>query len=268
MIRPRLNRASTADGQVVETEVEGAHEWVSLPDTEQNATWLFDVTFLESNWTCIYGRGCLGVLTGPSAELEEGCCSYGAHFTDAADHRRVEKAAALLTPEDWQFISISRKRHGPTRVNRSGDTVTRLTDGACIFLNRPGFPGGAGCALHRAALARGERPLDWKPDVCWQIPLHKQEERSQSGHTTITVRQWNRADWGGGGEEFHWWCTQSPEAFVGSRPVHEELRDELAALTTPAVHEKLEAYLRSRRGRATITPVPHPALRQVKPATR
>ena len=28
---------------------------------------------------------------------------------------------------------------------------TRVVDGACIFLNRPGFAGGAGCALHLAA---------------------------------------------------------------------------------------------------------------------
>ena len=27
------------------------------------------------------------------------------------------------------------------------DRKTRIVDGACIFLNRPGFPGGRGCAL-------------------------------------------------------------------------------------------------------------------------
>jgi len=29
---------------------------------------------------------------------------------------------------------------------------TRVIDKTCIFLNRPGFEGGAGCALHLAAL--------------------------------------------------------------------------------------------------------------------
>jgi hypothetical protein len=262
VIRARVSRPKAG----AEHPVEGTHEWVSFPDDEHDTTWLFDVTFLESNWTCIYGRGCHGVLTGPAAELEEGCCSYGAHFTGAADRRRVEKAASRLKAAEWQFISIAKKRNGPVRRDKSGDTVTRLTDGACIFLNRPGFAGGPGCALHSAALARGERPLDWKPDVCWQIPLHRQEERSQSGHLTVTIRQWDRADWGAGGSEFHWWCTQSPEAFIGSRPVHEELREELAELVTPSVHEKLDSYLRWRR--ASVTPVPHPALRTRPAAVR
>jgi hypothetical protein len=238
---------------------DGAHEWVSLPDEEHNTTWLFDVTFLESNWTCIYGRGCLGVLTGAAPELEEGCCSYGAHMTGEDDRRRVEVAAARLTAGEWQFKSTAQRRHGPVRVDKSGEIVTRLTDGACIFLNRPGFAGGAGCALHSAAIGRGEAPRHWKPDVCWQIPLHKQEERAQSGHLTVTIRQWNRPDWGAGGQEFHWWCTQSPEAFVGTRPVYEELREELIDMVEPAVHAELESYLRQRR--STVTAVPHPALR-------
>ncbi len=82
---------------------EGAHEWVSFPDPEEERTWQFDVTFLESRWTCIFGNGCQGVLTGPAPELVQGCCSYGAHFTGAKDARRVQAAAATLTPEQWQF---------------------------------------------------------------------------------------------------------------------------------------------------------------------
>ena len=58
-----------------------AHEWVSFDDPDEERTWLFDVTFLASAWTCIFGHGCQGVLTGPTPELVQGCCSYGAHFT-------------------------------------------------------------------------------------------------------------------------------------------------------------------------------------------
>jgi len=54
---------------------------------------VFDVTFLTSAWTCIYGRGCPGVLTAPAPELEHGCCSYGAHFVDEEDLARVEAVA-------------------------------------------------------------------------------------------------------------------------------------------------------------------------------
>src|SRR5580658_9870991 len=82
-----------------------AHEWVSFEDNKRLRTWMFDVTFLESNWTCIFGAGCQGVLTEPTPELVQGCCSYGAHFTGEDDADRVLAAASTLTPAQWQFRS-------------------------------------------------------------------------------------------------------------------------------------------------------------------
>ena len=73
-----------------------AHEWISFDDDKLEQTWVFDVTFLESPWTCIFGQGCQGVLTGPAEDLVQGCCSYGAHFIDDEDVARVEAAAATL----------------------------------------------------------------------------------------------------------------------------------------------------------------------------
>jgi hypothetical protein len=243
--RDKVKRAGKPD------EAPGGREWVSFPDPVENRTWMFDVGFLESNWTCIYGRGCIGVLTGPAAEWEQGCCSYGAHFTGDADAERVAAAASRLTGADWQFKQEARRRGGPLRRTREGDTATRLVDGACIFLNRPTFEGGAGCALHRAATERGERPLDWKPDVCWQLPLRREDAVADSGHVTSTVRAWTRGDWGRGGAAFHWWCTDSAEAFSGERPVYEELREELVAMVGSELYELVEAYLRRRRRHET-----------------
>src|SRR5688572_23803801 len=93
-------------------EPEGLHEWVSFEDPEEQRTWVFDVTFLMSKWTCIFGRGCIGVLTGPAPELEEGCCSYGAHFTGEEDLIRVKQAADTLTADQWQFKDLARRRGG------------------------------------------------------------------------------------------------------------------------------------------------------------
>jgi len=240
-------------------DLPGAHEWVSFPDPLEDRTWVFDVTFLESNWSCIWGRGCQGVLTGRAPELAQGCCSYGAHFTGAEDAERVEEAAKLLTDEQWQYRQRANRRGGPTRLTRGHETVTRLADGACIFLNRPGFAGGPGCALHRAALEAGERPLDWKPDVCWQVPLRREDSTAPSGHVTSTVRQWERRDWGEGGAEFAWWCTEAAEAFRGGRPVYISLRDELQALIGAPVCELVVAYLGARS--ATPVRLAHPAVR-------
>ena len=247
---------------VVTNESPGAgdnvHEWVSFEDPHEERTWVFDVTFLLSSWTCIFGRGCQGVLTGPASELAQGCCSYGAHFTGADDVARVEAAAATLTSEQWQFRSQGRRR-GVTKVRPSGETVTRMVQDACIFLNRPGFSRGPGCALHVAALDRGERPLDLKPDVCWQLPLRREDSEDALGHVTSTVRQWDRRHWGGGGAEFHWWCTEAAEAFAGHRPVYRVMRDELLALVGEEVHTTLAAYLDGRAAAAVM--LPHPAVR-------
>src|SRR5579884_3041429 len=173
------------------------HEWLSFEDPDEERTWLFDVTFLTSRWTCIFGRGCQGVLTEPAADLVHGCCSYGAHFVDRKDIRRVEKAAATLSEEEWQFKKKASK--GIFKTNRHGEQVTRLVDGACIFLNRPGFPTGPGCALHQAALRRGRQPLELKPEVCWQLPLRREDRVGDDGHVTSVISQWDRRHWGAGG---------------------------------------------------------------------
>ena len=236
------------------------HEWVSFEDPDEDRTWVFDVTFLTSNWTCIYGRGCQGVLTETAPELVHGCCSYGAHFVDDDDVRRVERAAGKLSDGQWQHRSRALKK-GITRKTRRGETITRLVDGACIFLNRPGFPTGPGCALHQAALAGGRRPLDLKPEVCWQLPLRREDQVADDGHVTSTVGQWDRRHWGAGGQAFAWWCTESEQAFVGTRPVYVEMADELAEMTGRKVHRALRAYLEDRAKRVRV-PLPHPAVRR------
>ncbi len=242
---------------------EDLHEWISFEDPEEERTWIFDVTFLTSPWTCIFGNGCQGVLDGPAPELVHGCCSYGAHFTDKADERRILKLAKRLGPDEWQFKKQSERRGGPIKVNAEGDTVTRLVDGACIFLNRPGFGAGPGCALHQAAVRRGERPLDWKPEVCWQLPLRRIDEEDQYGYVTSTVREWKRRDWGEGGFEFHWWCTDSHEAFVAKAPVYETMKDEIVEMVGEVPYKMFVDLVRRRNG----TSLPHPALkvRRAKP---
>ncbi|HEY9555803.1 MAG TPA: hypothetical protein VIR58_03650 [Acidimicrobiales bacterium] len=237
---------------------EDLHEWVSFEDPEEDRTWIFDVTFLASAWTCIYGRGCQGVLTGPTPELEQGCCSYGAHFVDEDDEAETLAYAARLTGEQWQLRDVAVRKGGATKRNRAGEIKTRLVDGACIFLNRPGFAGGIGCALHRGALDHGERPLDWKPDVCWQLPLRLEEATNNEGHVTSTLREWKRRDWGEGGFEFHWWCTDDHLAFVDRQPVYETMRDEIVEMVGIKAYETFVAHMATRSAGQLL---PHPALR-------
>ncbi len=263
--------ASAAPG-AADGEPDEAHEWVSFADPAEDRTWLFDVTFLESRWTCLFGRGCQGVLTEPAADAQQGCCSYGAHFTGPKDVERVTVAADELPADLWQHRP-RRARPGAAAVRRrrDGQWVTRLVDGACIFLNRPGFAGGTGCALHLGACRAGVEPRTVKPDVCWQLPLRREDLVGDDGHVLSVVRQWDRRDWGAGGAAFAWWCTEVPEAFVGSQPVHEAMRAELDALVGSAVASRLRQLLARRattspsrsHGRpARAVALPHPALRR------
>ncbi len=238
---------------------EDLHEWISFEDPDEERTWVFDVTFLTSPWTCIYGNGCQGVLTGPSPELAQGCCSYGAHFVDEDDEANMLAYAERLTPQQWQFHPIGQRKAGPTKTNKKGEIKTRLVDGACIFLNRPGFAGGIGCALHTAALDAGERPLDWKPEVCWQLPLRLEDETDDGGWVTSTLREWKRRDWGEGGAEFHWWCTDSPDAFVDRQPVYETMRDEIIEMVGQKAYDLFAEHV-AARGRERY--LPHPAIRR------
>ncbi|MHB1208298.1 MAG: hypothetical protein ACYC1I_01160 [Acidimicrobiales bacterium] len=237
-----------------------AHEWVSFDDNDVQRTWMFDVTFLESNWTCIFGNGCQGVLTQATPELVQGCCSYGAHFTDEKDRRRVEKAAKRLTDDQWQFKQ--KGKQGTTRVKKNGDIVTKLVKDACIFLNRPDFHRGPGCALHVLAMDNDESYIPLKPEVCWQLPLRREDEVQESGRVITRIAQWNRDDWGAGGEEFHWWCTEDPAAFVGATRVVDSMGEELTAMVGEQVYGQLLAYMNARASQPKATLLPHPVLRR------
>jgi hypothetical protein len=235
------------------------HEWVSFEDPDEQRTWVFDLTYLTSAWRCIFGAGCEGVLTGPAADLVHGCCSYGAHFVDEEDSGTTLAYAARLTEDQWQMKALAEKKGGATKVNKDGERKTRVVDGACIFLNRPDFARGPGCALHVAALDAGERPLDWKPDVCWQLPLRLDEATDDHGHVTSTLREWKRRDWGEGGNDFHWWCTESPDAFIDHDPVYVTNRDEIVEMVGEPVYRMLADYL-AQRGTERL--LPHPAVRR------
>ena len=228
------------------------HHYVSFEDPAEQRTWVFDATFLGSNWSCIWGSGCHGVLTSDAQELNHGCCSHGAHFIDDDDLNAVSQSVSALQDHEWQQRADDWFDRDP-----DGTITTKLVDGVCIFHNRGGYAAGAGCALHNAALKRNERPLDWKPDVCWQLPLRLYEDTDAYGHVTSTLREWKRRDWGEGGAEFHWWCTESADAFVGATPVYEALREEIIEFTGDVVYSLLSDILRSSQG----TALAHPAVR-------
>jgi hypothetical protein len=211
---------------------------VSIPDPgDDDATWVFDLDWLESSYTCVFGQGCQGIRPERGATRMDGCCIHGAHFVDADDEEKVRPFVDRLTPEQWQFHG--RAKRGGWAKSDGTNRVTRVIDDVCIFSNRPGFAGGVGCALHHGALAAGERPLDWKPQVCWQVPFRIDYHTDEYGHRTNIFREWRRRDWGPGGDDFGWWCTESSRAYVGAEPVWRGFADEIAELVGDDVYRAL-----------------------------
>ena len=182
-----------------------------IHDAAAGTTWRFDRDFLGSRWTCLWGRGCLGIGTEPAPELGLGCCSVGAELGDVDEARMIAALAATLRPDLFEHRAEATE----------------------------GFGGGAGCALHLAAIDAGEPPLDWKPSVCWQLPIKVDWEEGESGTEVATVRRWSRQDWGPEGRTMAWCCTEGQLAYVGDRPVIESLGAELEELVGTEVFVEL-----------------------------
>lgn len=197
-------------------------------DPVDGTRWNVDVGFLGSRWTCIWGKGCEGILDHPAEELGHGCCSVGTELLDDDEAMTIAALAAMIEPDLFQFRDWSAE-HGIFEDERRARTAT--VEGACVFLNRPGFEGGGGCALHLQAVRDGDLPINGKPSVCWQLPLIA--EHHDDG--TADLRRWGRDDRGPDGATMAWCCTEGDNAQVGTQTTADELALELEALVGPEV---------------------------------
>jgi hypothetical protein len=241
--------------------VDVARSWVEFPDPDNpNQILRCDLTWLTSRWTCIFGAGCPGIYAD---RPDDGCCTHGAHFSDDDDEKRVRDIAAQLSPEVWQLHGEG-TRGGVIETDDEGERKTRVVDGACIFHNRPGFPGGAGCALHSYALREGMHPLQTKPDVCWQLPIRRAyrdvTRADGSTYLEITITEYQARDWGAGGHDMDWYCTNAPAAHVGSEPVYRSNQAELRELVGDAAYDELVRHCEAFES-ARLPLLLHPASR-------
>ena len=146
--------------------------------------------------------------------------------------------------------------------DEDGERKTAVHEGACIFLNRPGFEGGEGCALHGLALRTGRHFVETKPDVCWQLPIRRTfrevERMDGTTYTEVCITEYDRRGWGPGGHDLDWYCSGNTEAHVAMEPLYVTSAAELVALMGAEAYDELvrhcEAHLRSRSALAL-----HPA---------
>jgi hypothetical protein len=258
---------------MVELPLGGARHWLEFPepgdsDRDPQVVYRADLTWLTSRWPCIFGAGCRGIYAD---RPDDGCCTLGAHYSDAEDQGRTERLAGELTPAQWQHHAEG-SAAGVSELDDDGEPKTRVVGGACIFLNRPGFAAGPGCALHVLARARRLPLTETKPDVCWQLPIRRTyEDVTRPDGTTfqlIEISEYDRRGWGEGGHDLDWYCTTAPAAHVGRQPVYVSNRAELVALMGQAAYDVLAEHCRTReaalaalvRGKLPVAGMaPHPA---------
>lgn len=235
--------------------------WFEFVDpSDEDQVFRCDLTWLTSNWTCIFGNGCAGIYeTSPEA----GCCTLGAHFSDAEDEERTAAWVDRLDDSLWENRGkaltskgkVSRKKWTEVEDGeRKTRTIDRGAGPACIFHNSPDFAGGYGCALHALALREGVHFVETKPDVCWQLPLRRTfrtvTRQDETEYTEVSIGEYDRRGWGPGGHDLDWYCSGNTEAHVGSEPVYISNATELIALMGQGGYDLLaaacEAHLRSR----------------------
>jgi hypothetical protein len=242
---------------VPEVELVFPRAWLEFTDpADDDQVFRCDLTWLTSRWTCIFGRGCQGIYADSP---DTGCCTLGAHFSDADDERRVAGWVARLDDSLWERRGEALDSRG--RLTRKGWTEveddarkTRVSGGACIFHNSRDFAGGYGCALHALALREGVHFVETKPDVCWQLPIRRSfrdvERPDGSAYSEVTIGEYDRRGWGPGGHDLDWYCSGNTEAHVGMEPVYLANATELVALMGQPAYDVLcancEAHLASR----------------------
>ncbi len=227
-----------------EVPLDFARAWVEFDDpTDPSQRFRCDLTWLASRWGCIFGAGCPGIYAD---RPDDGCCTLGAHFSDKADEKRVRSFVKLLGRDDWQFHDVASRGSAWIETDQDGDRKTAVYDGACVFLNRPGFPGGEGCALHSWALRNDLHPLQTKPDVCWQLPvrrLYREVDRGDNtSYTEVTITEYDRRGWGEGGHDFAWYCSGNTEAHTQREPVYVSYRPELIEMIGQPAYDVLAGH--------------------------
>lgn len=246
----------------------GVVNWVEFPDPKNDkTTWNVNLTFLMSNWNCLYGKGCPGHFGVQSENVfpDIGCCTDGFYVRDEEDMEDIKKNIDRLTDADWD----TRLRHHVEKtggwfrkagsIDGEPEYKSRVFEGGCVFANRSdGSAGKPGCAFLALADRLGKEVDDhaegghnthtsYMPQVCHQLPLKFEDDYDEDTEETIsTIDAWDSWKWSEDiPEDNHdswmaWWCVDAPEAYTGNQPLYVTMEDTLRSEMGAAYDRLLE----------------------------
>jgi hypothetical protein len=217
-----------------------AYETVTFTSEKDGTDYTFDVQFLLSRYNCVYGAGCHGTFNEP----HKGCCEIGVHYVDELDMANVNAKVGKLIQSQHaptNLLQITRKHN----VKHGNSDKTRVVNGACILLNDPSHPNGAGCSLHQEALLQGENPIHWKPRVCSWVPFSRTYEEDGSCY----IGRFENSDWNDAGWPWNdWYCLDDAATFNAETALYTRSQDVLLDMLDgdSDVLQALNVYLNER----------------------
>lgn len=246
-------------------------DWLEFKDPASDEKWRVPLTFMLSNWSCMYGNGCPGHVPAGSDKTfpDIGCCTIGTQMDDPVQIDRVRKMADLLTDEDWdkRLRNIAEKKGifkniGPELVDFDGDgnmiegsehyeVGTRVVERGCIFANRSnGSTGKPGCAFAHMANRKGLDHIDTMPPACFQLPLGLRYDGPEQEINVVVpwdADYWRGRDDDGTHDSFMtWWCIDTPDAYTGAQPVYQSYRRELISMMGEAAYKLMAVLIEQR----------------------
>lgn len=239
-----------------------------------------NLSWLVSNWKCIFGEGCPGHFGEKDTTYapDIACCSIGFVVDDRTDLAKVESYYEQLTDEDWdtELREVVRQKGDWKIVFKDKPTdeypniKSRVHNRGCVFANRidgsVGKTGKIGCAFHHLADRLGKHFTEVKPNVCWTVPIHTYIDDDE----VVVVDVWDADEWGGIDKDgthdswMKWWCVDTPDAYIGADPVYKYLEAELRLTIGDGAYETMCAEIEKRKGNY-IAPMPGSVVNDGRP---
>lgn len=259
---------SAEDGTLVGATI----DWLEFKDPASDKVWRVPLSFMVSNWMCLFGQGCPGHVPKGSQHTypDAGCCSIGTLIAEPQEIAHTDAMVKLLTPEDWddKLRAIAEKKgHFRIRGAKELDTDdegedipdswfhpvnTRVVDRACIFSNREnGSAGKPGCAFVAMGLRTGKGHHEVMPPACWQLPFGQRYDEEDDVHVLVP---WDRNYFGGQDENgshdawMQWWCVDAPDAYISPNSVYLTLEVEIRTLMGNEAYEEMRRLIEERKG--------------------